>query len=305
MIKLLIKIKDLVLSVNSKIKWHPYARNYLFYYWAQYLLLYFVVRILKSKHKYNWIYNIKFIVDVHDWAFARNCYLGLNEFNDSCFALHYLRKNDLFLDIGANLGHYTLLASKVTQSNVICFEPDNDTFAKLEQNIRINKLEKLVQAFNFGLGEKSKDVAFITLRNNGHNYISNSKKGNKKVTIVTLDQLKMESSPKLMKIDVEGYEKKVLEGGRNLLKDKSLNALIIEVSNHCERYGDKIEDVFEILIDLGFSPYHYNPFNRDLIAFEVGEKIIEQNIIFIRRLPEVNDLLKNSKMIRLDSNFQI
>ena len=122
---------------------------------------------------------------------------------------------------------------------------------------------------------------------------------------MTLDQLKMESSPKLMKIDVEGYEKKVLEGGRNLLKDKSLNALIMEVSNHCERYGDKIEDVFEILIDLGFSPYHYNPFNRDLIAFEVGEKIIEQNIIFIGRLPEVNELLKNSRMIQLDSNFQI
>ena len=120
-----------------------------------------------------------------------------------------------------------------------------------------------------------------------------------------ITNLKIESSPKLMKIGVEGYEKKVLEGGRNLLKDKSLNALIIEVSNHCERYGDKIEDVFEILIDLGFSPYHYNPFKRDYIAFKIGKKIIEQNIIFIRRLPEVNELLKNSKMIRLDSNFQI
>ena len=305
MIKFFNKAKNLFQSINGKIKYHPYAGNYLLYYWLQYLLLYIATRILGLKYKYSWIYDIKFIVDLRDWAFARNCYLGLNEFNDSCFVLHYLRKNDLFIDAGANLGHYTLLASKIKKSDVISFEPDDDTYAKLKKNIKINNLEKSVQMFNYALGDKKESLAFITLRNNGHNYISNSKKGNKKVNIMTLDQLETGLVPKLIKIDVEGYEKKVLKGGRKLLRNKLVNALLIEVSNHCERYGDRIKDIFIILKKFGFLPYIYNPFERDLITFKQPKKFIEQNIIFIKDLVAAKKLLKNSEMIKLDSNFKL
>lgn len=305
MIKFLKKAKNLFYNINSKIKYHPYAGNYLIYFWFQYLLLYFVTRILGFKHKYSWIYDIKFIVDLKDWAFARNCYLGLNEFNDSCFVLHYLRKNDLFIDVGANLGHYTLLASKIKESDVISFEPDDDTYARLKKNIEINNLEKLVQLFNLGLGDKKESLAFRTLRNNGHNYISNSKEYDKIVNIMTLDQLKPGLLPKLIKIDVEGYEKKVLKGGEKLLRNKLVNALVIEISKHCERYGDRIEDVFEILKKYGFLPYIYNPFERDLIPFKHPKEFIEQNIIFIKDLVQAKKLLKNSEMIKLDSKIKI
>ena len=75
--------------------------------------------------------------------------------------------------------------------------------------------------------------------------------------------------------------------------------------NHCERYGDRIKDIFIILKKFGFLPYIYNPFERDLITFKQPKKFIEQNIIFIKDLVAAKKLLKNSEMIKLDSNFKL
>jgi hypothetical protein len=52
-----------------------------------------------------------------------NLYAGLHEFSEMGFLLHLLRQNDLFVDVGANLGSYTVLASAVCQARNIAFEP--------------------------------------------------------------------------------------------------------------------------------------------------------------------------------------
>ena len=59
------------------------------------------------------------------------------------------------------------------------------------------------------LVDKKENLIFITLPNSGHNYISNSKKGNKKLNIIPLDRLEKGSIPKLIKIDVEDYKKSI------------------------------------------------------------------------------------------------
>jgi hypothetical protein len=52
-----------------------------------------------------------------------NYYWGLHEFADMAFVLHYLQPEDLFVDIGANIGSYTLLASGAVGTRTIAFEP--------------------------------------------------------------------------------------------------------------------------------------------------------------------------------------
>ena len=60
-----------------------------------------------------------------------NIYCGLAKFADMAFVLHVLRAGDLFVDIGANAGAYTLLASSVTGAKTTCFEPAPATYARL------------------------------------------------------------------------------------------------------------------------------------------------------------------------------
>ena len=67
-----------------------------------------------------------------------NIYAGLHEFNDMAFCLHLLRSGDLFVDVGANIGSYTVLASKVAGANSITLEPVPQTFERLKRNVNIN-----------------------------------------------------------------------------------------------------------------------------------------------------------------------
>ena len=89
-----------------------------------------------------------------------NVYAGLHEFADMMFLLHFLRERDLFLDIGANVGAYTVLASGVCRAVTFAFEPDPDTVRALRRNIAVNSLEKLVTLHALALGDHEDDVPF-------------------------------------------------------------------------------------------------------------------------------------------------
>ena len=79
-------------------------------------------------------------------------YYGLPEFEDMALVLHALRPGDSFIDVGANVGSYTVLAAAVANANVIAFEPIPATFVHLMDNIRLNALEQRVSARNQGVG---------------------------------------------------------------------------------------------------------------------------------------------------------
>jgi hypothetical protein len=63
-----------------------------------------------------------------------NIYAGLHEFADMAFLLHFLRPSDVFADVGANVGSYTILASGVIGCPTVAFEPDPLTAAAFERN---------------------------------------------------------------------------------------------------------------------------------------------------------------------------
>ena len=89
-----------------------------------------------------------------------NIHVGLHEFADMMFALHFLRPDDLFLDIGANVGSYTVLAAGLCKSSALAFEPDPKTVGDLKRNIEVNGLEKLVTVHEVALGATEREVSF-------------------------------------------------------------------------------------------------------------------------------------------------
>lgn len=78
---------------------------------------------------------------------------GLGEYADMAFCLHALRPEDLFCDVGANAGVYTVLAAAAVGSKVISFEPIPRTFNLLKANVHINGIADQVDARRNGVAD--------------------------------------------------------------------------------------------------------------------------------------------------------
>lgn len=106
-----------------------------------------------------------------------NIYTGLHEFTDMMLTLHFLRRGDLFLDIGANVGTYAVLASGVCGADTWAFEPDPGTVSDLKSNLAINGLEELVTVYDIALGASEGEVGFTIGLDTANRVISDQVEG--------------------------------------------------------------------------------------------------------------------------------
>ncbi|MDF9798351.1 FkbM family methyltransferase [Catalinimonas alkaloidigena] len=215
---------------------------------------------------FPFVENSRLLVSKGMTGATGNVYTGLHEFNDMGFLLHFLRESDVFVDIGANVGSYTVLASSVVGAHTIAIEPVPSTFIHLKNNACVNQIEELVSLNNIGLGSTS-DTIFFTSGLDTVNHVVTKGEAVKdaiKVNVKTLDNTLKGKAPSLIKIDVEGYEKFVLEGAIHTLNNPALNAIIIELNGSGDRYGIDEHEIHQQLLSLGFQPYDYDPFSRVL-----------------------------------------
>ncbi|MEQ1796540.1 MAG: FkbM family methyltransferase [Lacibacter sp.] len=213
-----------------------------------------------------------------------NIYTGLEDFNDMGFLLHFLRKEDLFADIGANAGSYSVLAAGCTGSRTIAFEPVPSTFSWLEKNIELNKLSNLVKAINIGLGSKREELFFTSNHGTVNHVVAENENGgdllSTKVEVLPFDEISFtEGIPQLIKIDVEGFETEVLKGMNSTFQSQDLKAIIIELNGSGERYGYNEQTIHQNLLSLNFYPCRYDPFTRSLNQLE---GFGSHNTIYIR-----------------------
>lgn len=227
-----------------------------------------------------------------------NIYAGLHEFDDMCFLLHFLRPGDVFFDVGANVGAYTLLAAGVCKSRSIAFEPSAATFGILQNNIALNNLRKRVRVVNAAVGATDGQVVFADNEDTTNHILAADEKSHHQVTVkqVKLDDYLGDDTPALIKIDVEGFETEVINGMTEMLKTPALKAIIIELNGSSSRYGYNDDDIRRIFTDHGFLPFHYDPFSRQLTAKKENDWL---NTIFCRDLPFINERLQNAAKIRL------
>ena len=168
----------------------------------------------------NWVNGSKLIAYTGETGATGNIYLGLHEFPDMGFLLHTLRDKDFFIDIGANIGSYTVLASSAIGAKTVCFEPVPSTYKRLMDNIKINNIENKVESLNLALGNSTGEMYFSSDQNCMNHIIAHNENNSNKITVnvSTLDK-ELKRDPFLIKIDVEGYELPVLEGGtKNIIQ---------------------------------------------------------------------------------------
>ena len=243
---------------------------------------------------YPFVEQSKLIVQGGMTGATGNIYTGLHEFEDMMFLLHLLRPQDLFVDVGANIGSYTVLASAVVGAHTISFEPVPATFLHLKHNVAINDVESLVELHNAGVG-KEEGVLHFTSGLDTMNHVASdpSSEGNIRVDIVTLDKILANKNPVLIKMDTEGFEMSVLEGALSTIGQPSLMALIIEINGSCQRYGVNENDIHTYITAKGFTPVSYDPFKRSATKRETFNP--HGNTIYIRNENETGERLRSAR----------
>ena len=119
---------------------HPLGRRDKWATVLRYLRWQIGSRIAQGPIAVDFINNTRLLVRPGMTGATGNIYCGLHEFEDMAFLLHFLRPSDLFVDIGANIGSYTILASAVIGAHGIAFEPVPQTFQSLIDNIHLNRI---------------------------------------------------------------------------------------------------------------------------------------------------------------------
>lgn len=223
-----------------------------------------------------------------------NFYSGLGE-PEMAFLLHLLRPNDLFVDVGANVGSYSVLAAGVCDARVVAVEPIPDTFRALQANLAFNRIEDKVTALNVGLSGEDGLLRFSTGRSTQNRVLRpDEQEPSAEVPVRTLDAVCAGQAVTVMKIDVEGHEKAVLDGGRAVLGSETLLAVIMETNGSGRDFGVADADLVELMAGHGFSPHVYDPFERRL-APAVGAA----NTVFVRDAGKVEAICRAARRFRL------
>lgn len=154
-----------------------------------------------------------------------NVYAGLHEFTDMAFVLHFLRREDRFLDVGANVGTYTILASGVCEAESLAIEPVPRAFERLRANVRLNDIASRVHLHNVGLAAQRGRLSFTSTLDTANHVVRDetaSGLGSVEVAAVTLDELVSDRCPLLIKVDAEGFESEVVAGASATLANEAL-----------------------------------------------------------------------------------
>jgi FkbM family methyltransferase len=251
-------------------------------------------RLWNSFFIYNWIGSSRLVIAKGMTGATGNIYVGLMEYEDMSFLLYYLQKDDLFYDIGANVGVYTVLTSQVKEVKTVSIEPLPLTYEKLLDNININRLTNVISK-NIGLSFEPSKLYFTTTRDTMNSVALKSDLNTQEVIVDTLDNISHEHGvPNAIKIDVEGYESNVLNGAKEVPRDDRLEVIILELNGSGQKFGFLDDDIHNDLLEIGFSPYAYEPFNRKLTLLKSYGL---HNTIYIKKqyLEKITTIIENSE----------
>lgn len=261
-----------------------------------------VIRLHKHPIVYPFIEHTSLVVNKGMSSAELQVYTGLYDTNEMLFVMHFLRPEDTFVDVGANIGVYSVLASGITGATSLAFEPIPSTFAGLKRNIVFNNLQSCTELFNLGVGDKEETLTFSDSLDAVNHVIHESQYSGKttSVPVNSLDNLLIGKGISLLKIDVEGFEANVINGASQTLERPELKVIIMETNGLSDQYEFGQNYIHDKLLSLNFIPYNYHPKERKLT------KITEtnpENTIYVRDLPFVEQRIQSARKIKLRNDL--
>jgi FkbM family methyltransferase len=174
---------------------------------------------------------------------------------------------EILLDCGANVGMYTIWAAVTRGVSVYAFEPEAQNYALLNRNIQINRVASLVTAYCMGLSDKSGlsvlHMADMRVGGSCHSLGEALDYEHRPLEVkfaqgsiaATLDELVASGALPVaqhVKIDVDGFEPKVIAGARHTLRDAKVKSLLVETNRN-------LDDHRAMVAELEAMGFRYDP----------------------------------------------
>ena len=190
----------------------------------------------------------------------------------------HIQNGHVVLDIGANIGYYTLLAARLVgpQGAVYAFEPDPDNFALLQKNIYQNGYQNVVLENQAVANENGKIELFKGGENWGGHRIYDPGDSQEHITVdaIVLDDF-FKNKPtdiQLIKMDIEGAEVRAIQGMRSLLEKCENIKLFTEFSAAAlSQSGSSPEEYLDLLEQLGFDLHYLDEEAATIQAASAGD----------------------------------
>lgn len=195
---------------------------------------------------------------------------GYWEYYETLLLLKHLKRGDVFLDIGANIGYYSLIGAQCVGEGgrVIAFEPEANNFQLLEKNRTLNGFDALIDAHQVALSNtNSSSTLYLSNDNYGDHRSFPGQTHQRKETVKTLvgDHLISDEHPvNFIKVDTQGAEYHVLSGLRKTITNNRAHLkMIVEFCPFGLRHsGASGTQLLALLDEFEFS-YHIIDHHRD------------------------------------------
>jgi FkbM family methyltransferase len=212
------------------------------------------------------------------------------EIETKYFISRVLSKDSVCIDIGANVGMYSLLFLQLSPSSkVIAFEPSSN-FKYLQENIP-SKFSDRFEAFQVALGDKDGIVEGEIWESYGYNKIQGVFKFHKLDTFVEQKRL---SKIDIIKIDTDGYELQILNGAKTAIENH--HPLVIVESHEGLESGQSFEKMNSFFKEIDYSHCATVDGSNEIYAFSDDERIQK-----LRKMLSRNFLVKNGVLGQLNS----
>jgi FkbM family methyltransferase len=171
---------------------------------------------------------------------------------------------ETLLDVGANVGMYSIWAAKTRGVRVFAFEPEAQNYAVLNRNIYLNKLSDLISAYCVALSDRSGfDKLYLSTYAIGmscHNFgepvdfkyeqfNSPFLQGSFATTVDQIVEQGVMPVPQHIKIDVDGIEPKVIGGSRSTLANAGVKSVLIEINTNLDDHWQIVDQMVELGFD--------------------------------------------------------
>lgn len=222
------------------------------------------------------------------------------------FLIRFLRPGDTFVDVGANIGLFSLIAARCVEpgGRVFAFEPTAMTYDRLTDNVRLNGLANvdcIKRALSDGCGRLQLMRASGGF--DGWNSLARPVMGEaseaEEVEVIRWDQYAKQhdlaGSVTMMKIDVEGWESRVLAGGEEVLMRPDAPVLQVEFTDDAaEAAGTSCRELYQRLEAYGYRMFRYDPGRHALTPETRQERYPYVNLIAAKDADFVNARIRTA-----------
>ena len=216
----------------------------------------------------------------------------------------FLMPGDVFVDVGANIGLFTLIAANIVGNtgHVYAFEPCAKTYKRLLANVQLNRLTN-VSCYQLALSdeETQTDMAISLDGYDAWNSLAQPIAGNsfivEKINCTTWNKFAQENNlvgrVTMMKIDVEGWELHVLKGGYDTLSRTDAPILQVEFTEEASKSaGSSCAELYHMLEELGYQMFIYDAKLKRLIPDPIREAYPYLNLIATKQPEQIYSRLR-------------